>query len=576
MQIDYTHMSGAVRTAVQEPAPISERGWAVFDSLYIQRERRWMIGMLTAYLVAATLFATQTPPWQAPDEPAHYNYIAHIARGDGLPVLRLGDYDQDYRDQIVGARFAPELSIEPLRYESYQPPLYYLSAAPLYWLVHRMAPAHTLTALRLYGVLLGALSLLLLVRCLHVAFPRRALIRLGALGFAGLLPMHVAMIAAVNNDGLAELLLLASMLALFVWQRRRLDVPGADARDRLPAWERRRLLVLGCLLGLGLLTKIYAYIALPLFLLAVAWSTWRTPGLDGRGLRRVRPTLVRIGWVLIPALLLGLPLWLRNARLYGWTDLLALRWHDRVVTGQPTPAEWIAQHGWMAYWERAVQFTFRSFWGVFGWMGVFLDQRIYTALLILSGVLFMGLLWAAVRLITHSSGLSTGGLEPFQRWALGFLALLLLAVFGAYVLYNFEFVQHQGRYLFWGLLAISTFMAIGWRELMQPPQALATGLMMGVLALALGVIRLLGIEVGSWTLLSLGAATAVLLLQPLLLLDAHPATMEWLARRLSRFRLWTAMTPPLRTLCWAAPFLFLFALNLVSLFGYVVPQLRLP
>ncbi len=33
--------------------------------------------------------------------------------------------------------------------------------------------------------------------------------------------------------------------------------------------------------------------------------------------------------------------------------------------------------------KRAFSFTFKSFWGVFGWMGVFLDERIYTALLLL-------------------------------------------------------------------------------------------------------------------------------------------------------------------------------------------------
>jgi hypothetical protein len=34
--------------------------------------------------VLATLFALRTPDWQAPDEPAHYAYIATIAE-TGLP-----------------------------------------------------------------------------------------------------------------------------------------------------------------------------------------------------------------------------------------------------------------------------------------------------------------------------------------------------------------------------------------------------------------------------------------------------------------------------------------------------------
>ena len=50
-----------------------------FDSLYIRRPRAWLAAILVAYLVSAVLYAWNTPAWQAPDEPAHYNYIAHIA-----------------------------------------------------------------------------------------------------------------------------------------------------------------------------------------------------------------------------------------------------------------------------------------------------------------------------------------------------------------------------------------------------------------------------------------------------------------------------------------------------------------
>jgi len=31
--------------------------------------------ILLAYFVAGTLYAVQTPRWQGPDEPAHYNYL---------------------------------------------------------------------------------------------------------------------------------------------------------------------------------------------------------------------------------------------------------------------------------------------------------------------------------------------------------------------------------------------------------------------------------------------------------------------------------------------------------------------
>ena len=50
------------------------------DSLYVHRPRLWLVVILLLYVVLAFRFASLTPAWQAPDEPAHYNYIAHIAQ----------------------------------------------------------------------------------------------------------------------------------------------------------------------------------------------------------------------------------------------------------------------------------------------------------------------------------------------------------------------------------------------------------------------------------------------------------------------------------------------------------------
>ncbi|MCB0082648.1 MAG: hypothetical protein KDE47_17020, partial [Caldilineaceae bacterium] len=120
------------------------------DILLIQHPRRWLTVIVAVYLIVATLFAIYTPPWQNPDEPAHYNYIAHIAAGHGLPVLQMGDYDQALRDELTTLHFPPERSIAALRYENYQPPLYYVTAAPVFWLAQQLGSAQPLIWLRLY------------------------------------------------------------------------------------------------------------------------------------------------------------------------------------------------------------------------------------------------------------------------------------------------------------------------------------------------------------------------------------------------------------------------------------------
>jgi hypothetical protein len=134
---------------------------AAFDRLYIQSPKLWLVALLFAYLLAGSFFALYTPAWQSPDEPAHYNYVAHIAKTVTLPVLQMGDYNQKKLDNLLSTNFLRRLSPAVLRYESYQPPLYYLLVTPIYWLSNG-----SLLALRLFGVLLGAVTMLLLYLCL--------------------------------------------------------------------------------------------------------------------------------------------------------------------------------------------------------------------------------------------------------------------------------------------------------------------------------------------------------------------------------------------------------------------------
>src|SRR3990172_6375395 len=72
-----------------------------------------IIVIAVLYLIIGLQYAVLTPPWQVPDEPAHYNYIRYIAESGALPVLKSGDYDQSYLSQLTSANFPPEISIEP-------------------------------------------------------------------------------------------------------------------------------------------------------------------------------------------------------------------------------------------------------------------------------------------------------------------------------------------------------------------------------------------------------------------------------------------------------------------------------
>jgi 4-amino-4-deoxy-L-arabinose transferase-like glycosyltransferase len=544
---------------------------ASLDHYYLRRSRLALALILLGYVAAATLYAVITPDWQNPDEPAHYNNIAHIASGQGLPVLQMGDYDQEYIGALVSGGFPPHLSIAPLRYEAYQPPLYYVAATPVFLLSNG-----DLLMLRLFNVLLGAVSLLLLYACVETVFPTKLLLTIGATAFVAFLPMHVAMSASVNNDGLAELLLLAAMLTLLRWMKIRFY--AAPDESSLPL-QRRMLLLMGVLLGLGMATKIYAYLAVPLVVGVVLLTIWLAPSaqLDFRlsqpTWRAFKRGLVAALWVVAPAMLLVMPLWTRNLLLYGGFDLLGLQFHDRVVVGQPMTAEWIAREGLVSYLERGMDFTFRSFWGVFGWMGVFMEPRIYMLMLVFTGALMLGLLWSLVRFIC---GRPEADMDRYQFWVLGLFGVMALAVLAGFVWYNLKFVQHQGRYLFWGLLPISTFAALAWRELMQPLQAKLTGMMAVVLAVTLAIADLRVDIMDRLTIVAIGLFGLMLMLQPLLLSGSVDAIVIGAPLRVQRILERPGLQPMLyvlRVLLWASPFLALFALNLIIPFRYILPQL---
>src|SRR2546421_12851096 len=100
--------------------------------------RNLLLLILFFQVLFGVLYAVRTPHWEAPDEPAHFNYVRVLAVTGTFPVLQQGDYDQAYLEEIKSEKFPPELSVDAIRYESHQPPLYYVIATPFYLIPRRL------------------------------------------------------------------------------------------------------------------------------------------------------------------------------------------------------------------------------------------------------------------------------------------------------------------------------------------------------------------------------------------------------------------------------------------------------
>ncbi len=389
--------------------------------------------IVLTYLLLGGLFAALTPDWQAPDEPAHYNYVRQLAAGH-LPVMEMGDYDEAYKNAAVSSGFAPQYDVALITYEDWQPPLYYLLLTPVFWLTDG-----SLLALRLVSVLLGAGVVLLAYGVARRLFPEQAWVGWGTAVFVAFVPQHVAILGSVNNDALAELLIAAILFLLLA---------NAEARGRSGV-------LLGVLLGLGFLTKGTVYPATAVVgvaLLLRYWGNWRE--------------LLRVGlWVFVPAFLLGALWWGRNVVVYGGLDVLGKAAHDAVVVGQPRTADLVAQVGLAETVRLFGQTTFRSFWGQFGWMALpMLHPRwLYPLLGVFTAVVIAGLLLNWLRRPSRV----VQALRVKQCGPMLLILLFLLTV-GVHVGYNITFIQHQGRYLFPALIPMGVGVMAGLGAWVRP------------------------------------------------------------------------------------------------------------
>jgi 4-amino-4-deoxy-L-arabinose transferase-like glycosyltransferase len=221
------------------------------------------------------------------DEPSHVAYVQTVAEDHRLPVLDRDKISREVsalqtgRDPDVGAPPLEGLSGE--QYEAFQPPLYYMVAAPVFLMTDNWFMKIRL--LRALGVAFLLLAAFVMYQLARYALPDAPLIAFSAaltvLGWPGVLVMG----ATVSNASLEILAVCALVYAL--WR--------ADSEINA-----RWLLLAGVALGLGILTKftVAAFGALLLVVVArhIARSSSERRWLVGLAALAI-PLLLVMPWV---------------------------------------------------------------------------------------------------------------------------------------------------------------------------------------------------------------------------------------------------------------------------------------
>jgi 4-amino-4-deoxy-L-arabinose transferase-like glycosyltransferase len=446
------------------------------DSRKDQWARSLLAALAALHIVLAIAYATVTPyrtpgylsmfktnPWKqvadigAPDERAHVNYVLNILHGDGLPVYKIMIPDPAHPGLSVRNPKLEEM------YEDHQAPLFYLLDAGFGKMVGLDAISATDRSqgvrLRYLNALFGAGTVLGVYFLALWGLMRRD-VALLASGITALLPMNLALSGAVSNDPL--------LFCICSWAL------AVCALGINRGWNSKRYLALGALVGLGLLTKTTALALIPLVILAFLLK---------------RPSAKGAVACAVLAVVIVLPWFVRNQQLYG--DPIGLRSFQELFAGElstrdfisgvsGTPANhWFNYVGW---------FTARSFFGVFGYMDIFLNERgvaytgpatdfgpaapntIYRLLLALTAVAAIGFL-ASLSKPESRADRRTHVLNG------AFLALIT----ALFVRYNISFFQGQARYFYPAIGPIAIGLAIGAIYLAKSKRNLVIGSIVALL-----------------------------------------------------------------------------------------------
>ena len=448
-------------------------------------ERRLLVLILALYVALGFTYALVTPAFEASDELWHYPMVRHLADGNPLPV-------QVFDPALAG----------PWNQEASQPPLYYyLGAALTFWIdqsdmdTARQLNPHVdngvLTAdgninlavhdpeanpwsgallavrlVRLFSVLLGAVTVYLTYRIAAETAPGRPEIALGAAAINAFLPMFLFISGAVNNDNLAlPLTSLALLIMIRIVTRRQ------TSYSPVRWWE---WVVLGLVIGLAALTKEGTLGLIPMAFGTAVVAAWQwflkgeqRNGETGKGFRSTTLSSAVVGLLravalmLAPVLLVAGWWYYRNIVLYGdwlgWSAFIAVlgeRGHDASLAQL-----WGERRGFMM-----------SFWGLFGGVNVPMPLWVYAVLnsvLVLSVAGFVSYLVRAIRVeIGHWQTGKGSWLARLLQIVERRFGLIVNLIFTAAVVYGLiqwatTTWSSQGRLVFTAISSLATLMALG-------------------------------------------------------------------------------------------------------------------
>jgi 4-amino-4-deoxy-L-arabinose transferase-like glycosyltransferase len=425
--------------------------------------------LLGAVALLGVAWALLVPPWQSPDETAHFGYTQVLAERFRLPGTSPGRlYSTEQELAMERANTAQTFAVPATRPEwserAYRgwrsaderlgsgaredgggqtpgglansartnPPLYYAYESAPYLAASAGDVFDRLYLMRLWSLLLLLITVAATWLVIGEVVGVRPLLQLAGAGVAGLEPMASFISASVNPDAL-----LMATWAVALWLGARILRRGLKPRPGL---------ALGAVTALAIVTKASGWALVPAAALVLGIGAWRRRGLGLRALAMPAPgalafALLAGGWLVLarvvdrPALndapgggAAGSGFDVGRFASYLWQYYLPnLPSQERFTGLSPRPVfdTWI-----------------KTGWGAFGWLEVRFPDPVYVVLAVLTALLVGGMVAALVR------RRPTGGLA-----LLGFFGLAAVGLLGGLHWAEYRVLTsqgtnfNQGRYL---------------------------------------------------------------------------------------------------------------------------------
>jgi 4-amino-4-deoxy-L-arabinose transferase-like glycosyltransferase len=361
-----------------------------------------LAALLAAALVLGVAWAIISPPFQSPDENAHFGYAQTLAETGSLPgnaaklpfsseqnvAGSLSNADQAAAQRVVKMEWSDAVYEDWLRTDrdegavkrddggglnpaSSNPPLYYLGESLAYLVTSGSDLFGRLLAMRLVSVLWLLVTVAAVWALAGEVFARDRLLQLAAASVAALAPMMTFLSASVQPDGM-----LFATWSVALWLGVRILRRGVSARSAA---------ALLATVGIAILAKAASYALLPgaLLVIVVALRRRRTGGRIVPALAAVGGLAATLGTWFVVARVLDRPAAAqvasasasssRNVReffSYVWQFYLP---RPPFMTDFPTVAHTIPVYDvWI-----------KGAWASFGWTEVLFRNRVYVLLVVL-------------------------------------------------------------------------------------------------------------------------------------------------------------------------------------------------